>query len=367
MAFFLISFGTVAMAIAFWLFLNKDVNFLHSNRLLGFFLALCAGLLYLNSWTFGSSFSLHFLLFYKNGTLFFLCMAVPMFYFFVRSITIKVGISEGKDLCHFFPSLILLIALLFYSLEVDSDPMAFTLKLNANSNIFISWFEKLLAIFMFSYLIAMTRLIRGSRVISNRSRQWLIRFTSGLFLYILWHYVFYFFLDRSHLSIYVGIGSVFLGLIIIFMYWAFVVDSYSFEKNTSNIDMILKYKKTGLSKVITSELKIKLVQYMENEKPFLNQELRMLDIANQLGISAHHTSQLINEGFSMNYSDFINSYRLKEAVKILGDTSKQRVNMNISEVAFNSGFNTRASFYNAFKKTFKTTPREFIEKSFVHY
>jgi AraC-like DNA-binding protein len=123
-----------------------------------------------------------------------------------------------------------------------------------------------------------------------------------------------------------------------------------------------KYEKTGLSEAFSQELKEKLEDLMDTQKLYLNHELRLDDIANMLNISRHHASQVINENFNMSFYDYINTYRIEEAKNKLCNNFKKS-SESISDIAYQCGFNNRVSFYKAFKKRTKITPKEFIQNA----
>ncbi len=122
-----------------------------------------------------------------------------------------------------------------------------------------------------------------------------------------------------------------------------------------------KYEKTGLSKAFSHELKNKLEHLMLTQKPYLNQELRLDDIAKLLDVSRHHASQVINENFGLNFYEYVNRFRIEEAKKKLLLQSEHTA-PSISEVAYQCGFNNRVSFYKAFRKITHSTPSEFMGK-----
>lgn len=124
----------------------------------------------------------------------------------------------------------------------------------------------------------------------------------------------------------------------------------------------VKYLKTGLNRAISQELNSKLISLMEEEELYKDQNINLNMLSEKMNLSRHHTSQLINQEYNMGYHEFINSYRIEEAKKLLANNSNNNdgLNLNISQVAFESGFNTRASFYNCFKKVIGSTPKEYI-------
>jgi AraC-like DNA-binding protein len=84
--------------------------------------------------------------------------------------------------------------------------------------------------------------------------------------------------------------------------------------------------------------------------------LSLEDLAKALNLAPRYLSQVINQAFNQNFSDYINGYRISHALEML---SSKKNNKTISEIFYNSGFNSRASFYKAFKKQMNTTPTEY--------
>jgi AraC-like DNA-binding protein len=96
---------------------------------------------------------------------------------------------------------------------------------------------------------------------------------------------------------------------------------------------------------------------MENEKPFLSPNLSLNELAGQLSISPRYLSDLINRSFKQNFFDFINTYRIEEAKKMLSfDDSRTRT---VLEILYDSGFNSKSAFHVAFKKNTGITPTEY--------
>jgi AraC-like DNA-binding protein len=118
-----------------------------------------------------------------------------------------------------------------------------------------------------------------------------------------------------------------------------------------------KYEKSTLPVETADEMLAKLKNYMEAEKPFLNSELGLPELATALSLSTHHLSQLINEGLNQNFFDFVNSYRIEEIKKQLHNPKLSHI--KIEEIAFQNGFNSKSAFNTAFKKFTQTTPSQY--------
>ena len=95
---------------------------------------------------------------------------------------------------------------------------------------------------------------------------------------------------------------------------------------------------------------------MEREKPFLNDQLKLEELSNELGVNPRLLSQIINDRFNHNFFDFVNSYRINFAASMLQDSSCRKT---VLEILFESGFNSKAPFYKAFKKFKNLTPTKF--------
>ncbi|MFY0655099.1 MAG: helix-turn-helix domain-containing protein [Cyclobacteriaceae bacterium] len=119
-----------------------------------------------------------------------------------------------------------------------------------------------------------------------------------------------------------------------------------------------QYLHSGLTENESKEYLESLLAIMEKEKPFLNGKLSLNDLADMLNISSNHLSQAINENLNQNFFDFINGYRV-EAIKqrMLDSDSK---NLTLLALAYESGFNSKSSFNNIFKKTTGLTPSQYI-------
>lgn len=118
-----------------------------------------------------------------------------------------------------------------------------------------------------------------------------------------------------------------------------------------------KYEKSALTAERAENYSRKLSVIMKTEKLFTQSDLKLQDLAKRLSISPHHLSQILNERLQQNFYDFINQYRIEEAKSCLTDPEKKH--RTILEIAFDVGFNNKASFNSAFKKYVGQTPSQF--------
>ena len=122
----------------------------------------------------------------------------------------------------------------------------------------------------------------------------------------------------------------------------------------------LKYSKSKLSTSEKKQILDQITAIIEKEKLFIYPNLTIAELSKKVNISSRNISQVINENKNQNFYDFINSYRIKEAGKLLNGNSKD---LTVLEILYEVGFNSKSSFNTAFKKIYKITPTEFKDKS----
>lgn len=123
----------------------------------------------------------------------------------------------------------------------------------------------------------------------------------------------------------------------------------------------LKYKNSGLTADAGNELAEALKQLMLEEKLFRESELKLETLAFKLDVPKHYVSQIINQYYKVNYFEYINLLRIEEAKLLLVDVDKK--SMNIIEVAYTVGYNTKNTFNNAFRRIVGVTPTEYRQQS----
>lgn len=111
---------------------------------------------------------------------------------------------------------------------------------------------------------------------------------------------------------------------------------------------------TQLTPSSASSLQIKLERLMAEEKPFLQEELKINDLAQLLELPVHHLSELLNNELHTNFADFINTYRIETAKQLLIDPKRQTD--KILTIAFDSGFSNKGTFNRVFKQLTGQTP-----------
>ena len=100
-----------------------------------------------------------------------------------------------------------------------------------------------------------------------------------------------------------------------------------------------------------------ILEHMEKEKPYLDSEIKLSDVANNLSMSVHLFSEILNASFQRNFNSFINLYRVNEAKKLLKSSSYEHY--KILAIGYEAGFPSKTSFNRAFKTLVGVAPSEF--------
>ncbi|WP_445955727.1 helix-turn-helix domain-containing protein [Yeosuana sp.] len=122
-------------------------------------------------------------------------------------------------------------------------------------------------------------------------------------------------------------------------------------------DTKIKYASSRLTDTEANQYTDKLNNLMVAEKPFLNPNLTLLQLASELGISTHYLSQIINEKLNFNFFDYVNRFRVEEVKAKINNPKFE--NYSLLGIAFDSGFNSKSAFNRIFKKFTNQTPSQY--------
>ena len=136
-----------------------------------------------------------------------------------------------------------------------------------------------------------------------------------------------------------------------------IFSDYNLDMNVDQKSDV-KYSKSGLGEEAGKAMHAKLVELMEAEKPYLDSELTLPDLAVKLDVSPNYLSQILNEIGGESYYDFINRYRVNEFTDYM--TQKEFQRYTLLAVAMQSGFASKPSFNRAVKKITGKTPSQFL-------
>ncbi len=109
-------------------------------------------------------------------------------------------------------------------------------------------------------------------------------------------------------------------------------------------------------------LKSRILDVIVMQKKYKDKDYSAKKLAEDLGTNTRYISAVVSVQFHMNYTSFVNKFRIEEAMTIMVD--KRYQNLTMEEVSDMVGFANRQSFYASFYKFMNMTPREYRLKHF---
>ena len=142
---------------------------------------------------------------------------------------------------------------------------------------------------------------------------------------------------------------IFLGMALI-TYWLGIEGFNKKDKQVIKIKSVLDPKERLQLEVIASKLKA----LMEEEKAYKNPDITLSSLSKSIGEKSYLTTKSLNIVFEKKFNDFINEYRIEELKTLLKDPKNS--NYTLLSLAFEAGFNSKASFNRAVKKLTGKSP-----------
>lgn len=113
-----------------------------------------------------------------------------------------------------------------------------------------------------------------------------------------------------------------------------------------------KYEKTRLENLDIAVVCARLDDLFTAGKLYLNENLTLDQLAEELTISRHQLSRILNENYAKSFRDFVNEFRVNEAKRLLEIDSESTV----MRIGFEAGFNNKATFNAQFLRLTGVTP-----------
>ncbi len=298
-----------------------------------------------------------------NITPLFTLMYGPLLLFYVKGILQPNWQPKIWRSLHFIP-VIVFIYMLWPRLNMSGETKAMYL-MNIFEDRYLPAFNMLAMVrigHLAIYLILGFLVYRTARMRRESSNNgmlttrlaWVVRILSGSV--IIWGiYTFLYFYNQYWLNI----AAPILITIALYSVGFYAIRFPELFRDVQLKSASAKYEYSKLSNEEKSRIKDLLIEILQKDKLFNNQDLKLQLLAQRLDVSAQSLSQIINEEFKQNFSELINSYRIEEAKKLLlNETHKH---FTIVAIANDVGFSSKSAFNAAFKRITNQTPSEFIK------
>ena len=292
----------------------------------------------------------------------------PMFYLYVKALTMDNFILSAKMYLHFTPFFLLILYMLpFYLQDSETKLVIYfseSFSFEHRIIILIQTFHAFIYMYFTRKIVKQhAEKIKNSMSSTERINLIWIKTSINFFTVII-------------CSVALSLGLIFFGIKIQSIYSELIPAAISVAivslgfiglrqpivfPPEQEISQVKKYEKSTLTDEQAYEYLEKLRALMKNEKPYLNSDLTLQKLAEHLTISQHHLSQIINDKMNQNFFDFVNLYRVEEAKFLF--TSPRGKLLTVLAVCEEAGFNSKSSFNSAFKKHTGKTPTQFKQET----
>ena len=288
-------------------------------------------------------------------------LQIPAFYLYVLSVCYSDFKWKSKYFLH------LVLAPRFYWVNLASKLDFIAIRQNMVELQSTHWLFHFQILFYFTAVFLLLRKAKKLYLENNSegnldSYKWLFQLTSVLavlYVIVIIKNIFKF-SDYPYISDWIKIGILVSQLFIICWYLYKALNNPGLFRNINSRLKLVSDIISDAQKIepeILNEDLVKLKKYMIDEKPFLDPALTIQDISKKMNVPVRELSVLINHQLRQHFYDFVNTYRIENAMAILKDPAKSKV--TILEILYEVGFNSKSSFNTAFKKHTGTTPTEF--------
>jgi AraC-like DNA-binding protein len=269
------------------------------------------------------------------------------------------NLEEGKvDIKNYYLPFILffinVFSLIYFS--VEKDEKVFTYEVVENVMTYTNYIV-ILFIFPIStiYYSFKSYQIIGSFPSNKLLKKAPEKFYLSLFIFLFDLYILIWFLQNYFIT-----NATIKGVLKIYYVIYFIV-SFIVLCCTKKIMYKKSYTDAESMQGLFTEIDEKLTFKMEVERVYTNSNLNVKSLAKELETNEKYLSQLINKKYNVNFSNFINDYRITYSKKLLLD--EQFSNYTIEAIGNLSGFNSKSGFNSTFKKNTGMTPTDYKKRS----
>ena len=151
----------------------------------------------------------------------------------------------------------------------------------------------------------------------------------------------------------------------ILTYWLGYIGIYKFGIIEERKNLKKYSKETKASYSIVEKQKSNHIIAFEHlvidQKQFLDSDLTLDKIADELKLSKSYLSRIINAELETGFVEYVNTLRVEEAKSYL--LNPDFSNYTLESIGIEAGFNSKSAFYSSFKKITGLTPSEFKKET----
>lgn len=264
----------------------------------------------------------------------------PCLYYFLKSAVEEINVmpKSWKIMLLFWGTIIAAVGILYPYEYYPEIWRGYFIKI-----IYFQWFVYI--IFSAFTISGVLKKILNRKEKTSPSEMWFGMLFLGNFLL----FIFYF------LAIMGASAATYIGGAVVFSFILYLIISILLYRKRTDDLFLLNAQKISGKKIEQAEAAIiseKLENIMNDKSLYKNPNLNLQDLAKEINISSHQLSQFLNNNLGKNFTSFVNEFRINEACRIITSSDK----LTLESVGYDVGFNSKSTFFAAFKKHTGTTP-----------
>lgn len=299
----------------------------------------------------------------------------PIIWFYVKTLTEPVFRFKLIYLLHFIPFLIMILDHCLFYYFLPPEQKIWIAKTEAfKEYTTYAVFVIAIAVSTLSYLLwCILLLIKHNKNIKNyfsRIDHIDLKWLKILFIILIIGYLFVngmFVLDLlfqyARFDSMQFLGFVISSLAILFLGFYGLRQGHPFSSGKTQTEFVRELKKKQMNTELykkDEEFARTLLDNMEKKKYFEDTELNIAKLSQLLKVAPDYLSNILNNQLHKNFFDFVNHFRIESFKKRIQDPSNEK--LTLLAIAYDCGFNSKATFNRVFKKHTSLTPKEYKEK-----
>ena len=167
--------------------------------------------------------------------------------------------------------------------------------------------------------------------------------------------------ESQNRNLWLGLGIAFLSIFFIFVFHFYRNKQLRklYESEINNLNVYKFIRKAADPRDPLRIVFDKILVLLDEDLIYRKTTLSITELAEMIGSNEKYVSIAISKFSGLNYSNFINYYRINAAKQLILEDP----NIQINDIMVNCGFNSRTPFYNAFVKFTKMSPKQFKDLS----
>ncbi|SHJ09427.1 helix-turn-helix domain-containing protein [Aquimarina spongiae] len=280
----------------------------------------------------------------------------PLLFFMALSITIQGFKLSKKSYLHFVVfCLMLVLNIPFYFLsgtEKLETVNRFMTKIPSYTSFEFYFFLSFFAYIGVYVFFGIKKLQQFKKQVTNNVLvNWYYTILISYSIFLLIHLIYFIFqpLGNYNFAVFNQVSMLAMTFLIQSIAYKLIDKTLIFTSKPTNLNNLTKRKND----------QIRIVNLFEIDKIHLNDNLNLKIFSESVSLPSNYVSEIINQKFNCSFKKLVNQYRLKEAKEIIKRDKDNK--LKLIEIAYDSGFNNKVSFYRVFKEFEGIAPSEYIK------